>query len=206
MNLRECVWSGGMDWGFNQPGCMLWVAHLPDGHYHVMRELKFAQRSAEDVAKEIRTITADFSIRLAYIAADPSMFNKTGLGSARRGESVGAVLGRRLPMRASDHDRFNGWLRIHELFRAAPDGVPWLTVEPTCRYLIRTIPAAVSDKNDPDDVDTSIDDHGLDALRYWAMSRPSPTQLHTRPRVQPGSLGWYKARDVVVPGPLSRQA
>jgi hypothetical protein len=194
-----------MDWGYNQPGCMLWVVHLLDGHYHVARELKFHGRSAEDVAEEITRITThELGVRLSYIAADPSMFNKTGLGTMWRGESMGEVLKRaRLPMRPSDRDRFNGWLRVHELLREAPDGTPWLTVEPTCRYLLRTIPAATQDKNDPDDVDTTIDDHGLDALRYWAMSRPAPSRVTKTRETTPWSLGWFRGLEQAPAGPLA---
>jgi hypothetical protein len=39
------------------------------------------------------------------------------------------------------------------------------------------LPAAVSAKTDPDDMDTTGDDHALDALRYGAMSRPAPTRI-----------------------------
>ncbi len=64
-------------------------------------------------------------------------------------------------------------------------------MDPRCSYLRRTLPAAQSDKSDPDDVDTKGDDHGLDALRFGAMSRPSPTRLSTYrplPKHSAGSL------------------
>lgn len=181
-----------MDWGFNAPGCVLWWLCLVDGHYHICREYKFQQQSVEAVAKELKRITRELDISLRTVACDPAMKQKTGAG---RGEAIFETLQRYgLPMRASDHDRFNGWLRVHELLREAPDGRPWLTIEPTCRYLIRTLSAATSKKDNPDDVGDT-DDHALDALRYGAMSRPSPGTLVGKSRPEPGTLGYYRRLD-----------
>ena len=149
---------------------------LPDGHYHIGAEYKFQQQTAEHVAHEIKKKTRELGIqKLRYLVCDPSMKAKTGHG---RGESIMETLQRSgLPMRAGDNDRVNGWLRVHELLRGDVAGVPWLTVEPSCTYLIRSIPAQRSDRLNPDDIDTHGDDHAVDALRYGAMSRPSPTRL-----------------------------
>ncbi len=162
-----------MDWGYNAPGCVLWWLCLSDGHYHIWREYKFQQTPVWDVGQSIKKRTRELGLKLDYMAADPSMWAKTGHG---RGESIAETLIRHgLPMKKGDNDRKNGWQRVHELLRIAPDGQPWLTVEddPHCTYLRRSIAGAMSDKHDPDDVDTHSDDHALDALRYGAMSRPS---------------------------------
>jgi hypothetical protein len=49
-------------------------------------------------------------------------------------------------------------------------------MDPSCRYLLRTLPIQEQSPHDADDVDTHGDDHGVDALRYLANSRPSPTR------------------------------
>lgn len=174
MRLKDLDSFGSLDWGHNAPGvCLFWLC-LPDGHYHIVAEHKFQRKSAETVGMELRTMADELGLRLRYVVCDPSMKAKTGHG---RGESIMETLQRqRLPMRAGDNDRINGWLRVHELLQLAPDGTPWLTVEPTCKYLIRSLPAQQSDKRNPDDIDTNGDDHAVDALRYGAMSRPSPTR------------------------------
>jgi phage terminase large subunit len=185
---------GSMDWGYSSPGVMLWWAALPDGKYHVRYEHKFKGDTAEAVGKRIRKITADLGIdKLRYIAADPGMWQKTGAG---RGEAIAETLLRmRLPMRKSDNDRKNGWLRLHELLKVDDDSErkePWLTVAPECKYLIRTLPAMVQDDHEPEDIDTAKDDHAADALRYGAMSRPSPTRFNTESAVKPGTIAWWK--------------
>lgn len=188
MNLRDYEAFASCDWGFNQFGCLLWWVALSDGHLHIAREYKFKGQNAEQVATTVRTMTKELGIkRLRYIACDPAMKAKTGHA---RGESIMETLQRRgLPMRPSDNARVQGWARVHELLQEAPDGIPWLTVEPECKYLIRSMGGAQSDKNDPDDVDTDSDDHALDALRYGAMSRPSPTRFADRARFSPTSAG-----------------
>lgn len=193
-----------MDWGYNAPGCVLWWLCLLDGHYHIWREYKFRQTPVWEVGETIKKLTKDLDLKLSYVAADPAMWQKTGAG---RGESIAETLQRvGLPMRKGDNDRKNGWQRVHEFLRVAPDGQPWLTVEadPHCKYLRRTIAAAVSDEHEPDDVDTSIDDHALDALRYGAMSRPpigrSVMQHATQ---QEWTLGWLASRGSQPSGLLS---
>jgi hypothetical protein len=42
----------------------------------------------------------------------------------------------------------------------------------TCTNLISQIPALPLDKRNPEDIDTTSEDHLYDALRYGIMSRP----------------------------------
>lgn len=197
VHVRELPVSPGiehfasMDWGFNSPGCVLWWACLPDGRYYIRWEYKFKGLSAETVAGDIKRITADLGIpKLRYLVCDPAMRQKTGAG---RGESIYETLLRRgLPMRGGDNDRFNGWNRVHELLRLDANDQPWLTVSPDCKYLVRTLPAMVQDDHDPEDIDTAKDDHAVDALRYGAMSRPSPTRATAAPPPGEGTWGWWR--------------
>jgi hypothetical protein len=46
------------------------------------------------------------------------------------------------------------------------------TVFKTCVHLIRTLPALQHDMDNPEDCDTTAEDHAPDALRYGFMSRP----------------------------------
>jgi len=40
----------------------------------------------------------------------------------------------------------------------------------TCVHTIRTLPVLQADKHDPEDVDSAMEDHLYDALRYGLMS------------------------------------
>lgn len=191
---RDTTWFCSMDWGFNAPGVVLWWAAIGDGHWHIARELRFQHETAHMVAqrwlKEMQRLGLK---KVSYVAADPSMWAKTGHD---RGESIAETLQRYgLPMLKGDNDRKNGWQRCHELLRLAPDGLPWLTVDVTCTYGLRTLPAQRSDKLDPDDVDTRGDDHWADAWRYGAMSRfgMAGRAMSTK-AFTPNSVGALKAQ------------
>lgn len=189
---RETDWFCSMDWGFNAPGVLLWWAHVGDRHWHIVRELKFQQDTADTVAAKWKAMNKSLRIsRVQYVAADPSMWAHTGHG---KGESIAETLQRHgLPMVKGDNDRKNGWQRCHELLRLAPDGLPWLTVDVSCTYGLRSLPAQMSAKTDPDDVNTSGDDHWVDAWRYGAMSRfVARDRKGGRAPVKVGTLAHWK--------------
>lgn len=202
---RDTAAFCSMDWGFNAPGVVLWWAHVGDGHWHIVRELKFQHETADTVAQRWKGVMNELGIkRVAYVAADPSMWAKTGHG---RGESIAETLQRHgLPMLRADNDRKNGWQRCHELLRMAPDGRPWLTVDASCVYGLRSLPAQVSDRHDPDDVNTTGDDHWVDAWRYGAMSRfVAGNRKAPKTPPPPMSVAAIKAASQPVPGILGRR-
>lgn len=184
---QGATWFCSMDWGFNAPGVFLWWAAVADGHYIVVDEYKFKETTVKDVAATIRARSKDLGLtRVPQVWADPAIWQRTG----QVGESIAETFARyQVPVTRGVNDRINGWQRVQEMLRPAPDGRPWLQVHPRCGYLKRTLPAAVRDDEEPEDVDTACDDHALDALRYGAMSRrrfanPSPIATHA-----PGTIG-----------------
>lgn len=190
-------WFRSLDWGRNQPGCVLWWAILPDGRLYIRRDLKFQGMDESEVAAQIHRVDADLGVRqVAYTACDPAIFNKTGASHQAHhqvGQSIGDTL-RIYGINAvpGDNARVLGWARCHAILRDAPDGQPWCVVHPDARYLIRSIPAQMSEVRDPDDVNTAGDDHAVDAWRYGAMSQPRPGQPATAAPFKVGTIGWMK--------------
>ena len=179
MDVPEGVrWFRSMDWGYNAPGCVFWWAVLADNRLYVRSELKFQRLDTPEVARRIKARDQELGLR-GYVptVADPACWAKTGNAKKThsQGESVAETFTlHQVPMSPGDNDRYNGWMRCHQILRTAPDGDPWCLVHPDCRYLIRSIAAAKSSETDADDIDTHSDDHALDAWRYGAMSRPMP--------------------------------
>lgn len=191
---RSLEYIGGMDWGHLAPGCLIWVACLPDHRLHVVREWKFVGLTDEEIAAGWHQRTKDLKVKVRYVAGDPSMWIRDG--RSPRGQSRAETFLRcRLPMRKAENAREDGWSRLQSLLRIPRDddgrviGEPLLTIDESCRYLRRSIPAQQSDKLNAEDVNTRGDDHGVDALRYMAMSRPSPTVFRTDDRPKPGTAG-----------------
>lgn len=188
-----------VDWGFTSFGCVGWFVPVGDNHWHCVSEWKFRKLTAEEVAEGIRARREDLGIAsVAYTIVDPSMFNKTGHG---KGESFAETFARfGVPCRRGDNDRKMGWPRLAAAFKQSPDEMPWLTFDPSCKYLIRSIPSLLADKNDPEDIDTTLDDHGADMCRYWAMSRPMwkpepPREPPAKPNTWAFWRQWHQQRE-----------
>ncbi len=202
-------WFTAMDWGSLSPGCVLWFAVLPDRRLYLRAELKFQGQDVAEVSSLIKKREKELGItgKVAYRVGDPAMWIKDAKTKGHHliGESISDTFRLNgIPLRQADNDRTNGWARCLQLLRDAPDGEPWFTVHSSCRYFIRTIAAARSDKNDPEDVDTTGDDHALDAWRYGAMSRPSPLASSHASRTVVGSIRHLIAQHQAKPGLLNR--
>ena len=166
-----------LDWGFNSPGVCLWWVRLPDGHFHIRAEYKFnaslnERYTIKDVAKEIVARTRTMGLKKTPICYfDPDLYKFKG----QIAESpVDTFVRWGVPAAAKpEHRRVQGWQRVREMLRVAPDSVPWLTFDPSCTYGIRTFPMVLQDKHDPEDVQDGYDDHWVDALRFGAVGNVS---------------------------------
>ncbi len=182
-----CKIERWLDWGYDPHyGICLWVALLPNGRLYVFYEWKFNGEHAKkklvasEVAARLKAYTSDEVLPLARARrinrtiADPSMWSADG----HSGEDYSETFARKgVPLLQADNDRVMGWGRLRHWLRDAPDGYPWILFHPRCVTTIRSIPGLIRDKNDPDDLDTTGEDHPADALRYGVMGRPTPTKM-----------------------------
>jgi phage terminase large subunit len=199
-----------VDWGYVKPGVCLWLVKLPDsGRWYLEHEYVFTRTLAADVAKEIVRRTHDLGVKPTYTVADTAMWTPDGTVGESMAETFqrnGVPLIQADKRRVGTMDRPLGWQRMRHWLKDAPDGVPWLTVSPECAYTARTIPALVSDKNRPEDVDSDGEDHAADALRYFVMSRPPIGEQAQKEKPKPWSYGWLKTRAASEPaGILARR-
>jgi len=177
---RELTFVCGFDWGHHAPGCIGWAALYGESRIHVVKEWKFVGLADEEIAAGWKARTKELGVKVLYIAADPSMWIRDGRNATRGQSRAETFIRCGMPMRKAENAREDGWSRLHSFLRVPKDdtgkviGEPLLTIDETCRYLRRTIPAQQSDKKNPDDIDTTGDDHGPDMLRYLVMSRPNP--------------------------------
>lgn len=187
---RNATWFRALDWGFHDPTVIGWFVALPDGHYHCVRELKIRETLIVDVVKEVQAIDRSLGLPTPVSAtrtyADPATRQRGG----QTGESIAETFAKcGMPLIPSVNERVNGWMRVQGLLKDAPDGVPYLTFDPCCKYLRRSMASAMSDDKNPDDIDQSMDDHGLDMIRYFAMSRPAPQAPKARDPLPKDSAG-----------------
>ena len=194
------------DWGSAKPFCCLWIAvstgeiaKYPRGALLVYREyygsdgqpnvgLKMpADRVAQEVLrKDLKETTKD----VGFGVADPAMFAEDG------GPSIAETMRKNgVAWRPADNKRKPGWEQIRIRLNGDEDGNPMLLVFETCVNLIRTLPALQHDEHDPEDVDSDLEDHAPDALRYGCMARPILRDQKTRKKpAEVGTIGWVYQR------------
>lgn len=174
------------DWGSTRPFSVGWWAvadgtldaELPNGKILIPRGAlvryaewygwngqpnQGARMESHDVAKGI---LARDDQKVAYGAADPSIFNRTdGPSISEKMAAKGVVWIR------ANNDRHNGYSQVRD--RVAGEDLPMLYAFDSCHDgFWRTMPDLVMDKHDPEDIDTELEDHPYDDVRYGCMSRP----------------------------------
>lgn len=154
------------DWGFAAPFCTLWIAWDPDGRAYVYREAYKARLNVSDQAQMVATMTP-VGEKINKSVADPACWAKRDtLTIADQWKNLGW---RNFPAK---NDRLAGWMRVREYLRPGHDGFPSLQIFSSCTNLVRTMPNMFHDANKPEDLDTDLEDHAVDALRYGLMLRP----------------------------------
>lgn len=186
---KQATWYRALDWGYHDPCVIGWFVALPDGHYHCAAELSLKEHTPPEVKAEVqamdRTMDLPRPVSATRTYADPAVRQRGG----QTGESILETFGKAgMPLIPSVNERQNGWMRLQSLLRDAPDGTPWLTFAPECRYLRRSMSQAMSNPKEPNDI-LEVDDHGVDMLRYFGMSRPMPYQVAAQPTYGPGTIG-----------------
>jgi hypothetical protein len=110
---------------------------------------------------------------VAYGVLDPAAFNVVSGPSI--GETLmrnGANFRRADNIRVSRDRRMGGWDQLRQRLRGDADGNPMIFFFSHCRDIIRTLPMMVHDSSNPEDLDTDLEDHAVDEVRYACMSRP----------------------------------
>lgn len=181
------------DWGSSKPWSVTYVAesngeqpdpvyglpYLPKGSCICIMEIygwngtvnTGDQATSQDIAE--RTLAVDAAIQMEFgcrVRIGPA---DTSIWEVRDGTSIAKNM--------SDHglwwhkaykgsgSRVSGWAIIRTMLGAANRRDlehPHLYFFETCRHHIRTIQVMQHDKNKPEDLDSSLEDHCMDSLRY----------------------------------------
>lgn len=165
----------GIDWGFSAPWAVLWAAVDEDGRVWVYREIYRRGVGETEQARQILAAESD-SEHIAVRYADDAMWATRG--DAKPIAGVYADEGVHLaPAGKGAGSRVNGWQRVRSYLAEGPacphhraqgwETCPRLHLFSTVTELYRELsdlPHAT--KGDPEDADTTADDHAADAIRY----------------------------------------
>lgn len=165
-----------MDWGYAAPYCIFYFAMNPDGVIFVFREIYGKGEKAGEGSREtVDQVALKMKAREAadgrngyeyrFSIADSAIFSNVGTDrSIGRAFADAGIKWR--PSSKGPGSRING---AQEIIRLLAEGR--LKFFRTCKNAIRTIPALHPDERNPEDVDTTEEDHCWDALRYGVQRK-----------------------------------
>ena len=166
------------DFGFGKPFACNWYAVDYDGVAYMIAELygctgtpnEGVKWSPEMQFREIARIEREHPLlksKRIQGVADPSIWDGSrGIAIIEEAEK------QHLWFEKGINDRIPGWMQIHERLKFDEYGKSMLYVFDTCKDTVRVIPLMMYDEHKPEDLDTDLEDHILDSLRYFCMMRP----------------------------------
>lgn len=192
------------DWGYSRPFCVLWgavsdgsIIHINDKPIVFPRDSIIIYReyygttgkpnegikiNADQIAIELKEMQQFDTIHDQV--ADPAIFDvSVGTSIAEQMAEKGVF------WRPADNKRVAGWQQIRSRLTGL-DNKPLIYFFDNCKNLIRTLPNMQYSKSKPEDLDTDLEDHAVDTLRYLCMSRPITLDV-PKPLAEIGEQ-WFK--------------
>lgn len=77
----------------------------------------------------------------------------------------------------------NGNMQVHYRMQFDENGYARMYVFNCCKAFIRTMPLMMYSETKPEDLDTDLEDHVADEVRYMCMSRPIKPVVPVKPRI-----------------------
>lgn len=190
------------DFGYNKPFSLgYWAVDYDGTLYRIMEMYGCTQTPDEGVKwspdEQFRKIS-EFEREHPWLkdreiidsVADPAIWDSS------RGESIAETAIRYgVYFTPGDHERIPGWMQVHYRFQFDRNGYPRMYVFNNCKAFIRTIPLMMFSETHPEDLDTKLEDHCPDEVRYMCMSRPvSPIVPVERKIILSDPLDQFKGR------------
>ena len=168
------------DFGYGKPFAVNWYAVDYDETAYMILELygctgtpnEGVKWTPEEQFKEVARIEREHPYlkgRRIQGVADPSIWDGSrGIAIIEEAEK------QHLWFDKGINDRIPGWMQVHERLKFDENGRAMLYVFENCKDTIRTIPLMMySEKtNRVEDLDTDLEDHICDSIRYFCMARP----------------------------------
>ena len=181
----------GFDWGYSAPFCVLWAAIsdgsiiniggkpivFPRDSMIIYREYygttgkanEGLKITAAEIAQNVREMQRGDKINDQV--ADPAIFDVSHGTSLAEDMAEHGIF-----YRPADNKRVSGWQQIRTRLKGI-DEKPMIYIFSDCKNLVRTLPIMQYDQTKPEDLDTKLEDHAVDTLRYICQSRPLTVDL-----------------------------
>lgn len=178
------------DFGFSKPYAVQWWAIDYDGRAYLYRQLYGCTNTPNEGVKEEPRIQAR-KIReiedtlekgnTIYGVADPAIWDES---RGRDGTIIRMFEEEGVYFDKGKNDRLSGKMQVHHRLKFDELGRPMMYVFNTCKAFIRTIPNLIYSTKNVEDIDTNLEDHDYDAMRYFFMENPirspKPVNIHNK--------------------------
>lgn len=166
------------DWGYGKPfSCGWWAVDYEGCAYRILElygctgtaneGVKWSNKEQFDKIAEIEREHPYLKGKRIQGVADPSIWDGSkGVSAAEEAEK------HQLWFDKGINDRIAGWMQVHERMRFDENGKAMIYFFDTCKDSIRTIPLMMYDEHKPEDLDSDLEDHAVDEIRYFCMMRP----------------------------------
>lgn len=166
------------DFGYSKPFSCAWWAVDTEGTLYRILELygctsipnDGVKWSPDQQFKKIREIEDQHPwLKGKNIrgVADPAIWEaSSGVSIAETASKHGIYFDK------GDHERITGWMQVHYRLAFDENGIPSMYIFSNCKAFIRTIPLMMYDEHKVEDLDTDLEDHVADEVRYMCMARP----------------------------------
>ena len=192
LNAGECRgWNimRSYDFGYNKPFSLgYWAVDFDGTLYRIMEYYGCTETPNEGVKwtpdEQFKRIS-EFEHQHPWLkgrkivdsVADPAIWD------ASRGESVAETAMRYgIYFSPGDNERIPGWMQVHYRLQFDDNGYSRMYVFDNCKAFIRTMPLMMYSETKPEDLDTTLEDHCPDEVRYMCMSRPLKPIIPTKPK------------------------
>lgn len=190
------------DWGSSKPWCVTYgveangeqpdpvsgikIPFIPRGSVIIIDEIYGWNGSADEgdraTSQEIaeRILDKDRALQIEYKVKTIPGPADTSIWEVRDGTSIAANMNshncRWTKAYKGSGSRISGWAMIRQMLGAAKRQElesPHLYFFENAVHHIRTLPVMQRDKNKPEDIDTTMEDHAMDSLRYFLTRKLS---------------------------------
>ena len=177
------------DFGYNKPFSLgYWAVDYDGVLYRIIEMYGCTQTPDEGVKwspdeqfKRIRDFENEHpwlkGRKIVDSVADPAIWDSS------RGESIAETAARYgIYFSPGDNQRIPGWMQVHYRLQFDENGYSRMYVFNNCKAFIRTMPLMMFSETHPEDLDTKLEDHCPDEVRYMCMSRPVSPIMHVEPK------------------------
>lgn len=167
------------DFGYHKPFSLGYWAIDPDGVLYRIGEFYGCTETPNEGVRW--TPDEQFARIAAFEAEHPWLRGRKFVDSVAdpaiwdgsRGESIADTAARYgIYFTPGDNQRIPGWMQVHYRLQFDPEGYARMYVFDSCKAFLRTIPELLYSPSRPEDLDTELEDHVADEVRYLCMSRP----------------------------------